>query len=109
MILAMINVALARATLEEDRNRKQLLSFLNGAEQTCCGSLADIPLAVQILVVALSGRNEMRIDFELIAFDTDFTVDKRLAAGMIGQAQSNARCSGHDEVLSEIAKICSKR
>jgi hypothetical protein len=36
--------------------------------------------------MALAGRNEMRIDVKLIAFDADFTVDNRLTARMIGQA-----------------------
>ena len=86
MVLAMINIALARPALEEDRNRQQLLSFLDGAQQARRGDFADVPFAVQILVMALAGRNEVRIDVELVAFDTDFAVDDRLAARMVGQA-----------------------
>jgi len=44
------------ATLEEDRNRKQLLSFLN-ARSKLLRNLADIH-PVQILVVALSGETK---------------------------------------------------
>jgi hypothetical protein len=41
---------------------------------------------MQIFVVTLAGRNEIRIDIELIAFDTDLPVDQCLAARMIGKA-----------------------
>src|SRR5918995_7117054 len=64
-----IDVSLARSAFEEHRNGEQLLSLFNGAHEACRRALADIPLPVKILVVALSGRNELRIDVEIIAFD----------------------------------------
>src|SRR5574341_644044 len=51
---AVINIALARATLEENRDRQQLQPFLDGAQQACRRDLADVPLAVKIFVVALA-------------------------------------------------------
>jgi poly-beta-hydroxyalkanoate depolymerase len=39
--------------------------------------------------MALAGRNEIRIDVELIAFDADFAVDDRLAARMVGETQGD--------------------
>ena len=53
------------------------------------GNLADIPLAVQILVMALAGRNKIRVDVELIAFDADFAVDDRLAARMVWETEGD--------------------
>ena len=55
MMLAMINIALARAALEEHRDRQQLLTLLDGPQQTRRRDLADIPFAVEIFVMALAG------------------------------------------------------
>ena len=100
MVLAMINIALARPALEEHRDRQQLLPFLDGAQQARSGDFADIPLAVQILVMALAGRNKVWIDIKLVAFDTDLAIDDRLAARMIGQTQRDFRFIRHDSFLS---------
>jgi hypothetical protein len=40
---------------------------------------------VKILVMALSGRNELRINVEVVAFDADLAVDESATAGMVGQ------------------------
>jgi hypothetical protein len=50
--------------------------------------------------MALAGRNEMRVDVKLIAFDTDFTVDNRLAARMVGEAKGDSRFIRHNKFLS---------
>src|SRR5262245_52499784 len=100
MILAVINVALARPALEKNRNRQQLLSFLNGAQQARRRNFADVPLTMQILVMALAGSREVRIDVELVACDADLAVDQGAAAWMIWQAQGNSRFSGHQNFLS---------
>ena len=102
MVLAMINIALTRPALEEHRNREQLLSFLDGAQQARCGDFTDVPFAVKILVMTLAGRNEMWIDIKFVAFDTDLAIDDRLAARMIGQTQGDFRFIGHGSFLSNV-------
>src|SRR5262245_40823240 len=46
MFVAMVNVALARTALEENRDGEQRLPILDGAHQTRLRDLADIPLAM---------------------------------------------------------------
>src|SRR3970040_241652 len=99
---AVVDVALARTALEENRNREQRLSVLHGAEQARRRNLADIPLAVQIFIVALAGAREVWVNFQIIAFNGDFAVDHSAAARMIGQTEGNARFVGHNEILSWI-------
>ena len=89
MLFAMINIALARAALEEHRNRQQLLALLDGAQQARRRNFSDVPFAVQILVMALAGRDKIGINVELVAFDADFAVDNRLAARVIGETEGN--------------------
>ncbi len=55
MLLAVINIALARAALEEYRYRQQLLTLFDGAHQARRRDFADIPFAVEIFVMALAG------------------------------------------------------
>ena len=96
----MINIALARTALEEHRNRQQLLPFLDGAQQARRGNFADVPLAVEILVMTLAGRNEIRVDVQLIAFDADLAVDHRLAAGMIRETEGDFVFVCHSQIPS---------
>jgi hypothetical protein len=39
--------------------------------------------------MALAGRNKIRVDVKLIAFDADFAVDDRLAARMVWETEGD--------------------
>ena len=82
----MVDVALARAALEEDRDGEQLLAFFDGPQQARRRAFADVPLAVKIFVMALARRSEVRVDVEFVSFDADFAVDQRATARMIREA-----------------------
>src|SRR6266540_4201940 len=96
----MVDISLAWAALEKDRNCEQRLAFLNGSEQARRRALADVPLAVKIFVVTLARGREVRVDVELIAFDADLAIDQRAAARVIGQAESDFRFGRHEKFLS---------
>src|SRR4030095_351616 len=98
----MVDISLARAALEEDRNCEQLLAFLNGGEQARRRALAYVPLTVKIFVVTLARGREVRIDVESITFDADLAIDQRATARVIGQAEGDFRFC-HQLVLSRVS------
>ena len=51
MIDRVVNIALARPALEENRYREELLAFFDGAKQARRRDFSYVPLSVQVLVV----------------------------------------------------------
>src|SRR5690349_20489409 len=56
-------------------------------------------------VMAFAGRDEFRIDVELVAFDSDFSVDQRATAGMIGKSKRDSRFVPHVFSFSQLPGI----
>src|SRR5215472_7904163 len=56
---------------------------------------AHVPLAMEKFVMAFAGRDKLRIDVELVAFDADLAGDHRATARMVGQAEGDAGFARH--------------
>jgi hypothetical protein len=100
VIDAMVNVALARPALEKNRDGEELLALFDGAKQARRRDFSYVPLAVQIFVVPFAGTGKGWIDVQFIALDTDFAVDNRLAAMMVGKAEGDSGFGGHNKFPS---------
>ena len=92
---AVIDIPLARPAFKEYRQGQKRLPFFDSAQQARCGAFADIPLAVEVFIVAFPGGNKVGIDVELITFHADLAIDQGAATGMIGETKGDARFVCH--------------
>src|SRR5689334_3388277 len=104
VIDAVINIALARAALEKNRDREELLALFDGAKQARCRDFSYVPLAVQIFVVPFAGTGKVWVDVQFIAIDADFAFDNGLAARMVGKAEGDSDFGGHHKFFPSTFK-----
>src|SRR5438309_2392416 len=98
----MIDVSLARPALEENRYCQELLTLLNGSQKARRGAFADVPLAVEKLVVTLSRGNKLGVGVELIAFYADLAVDESATARVVGETEGDAWFGSDRDFLSQL-------
>jgi hypothetical protein len=81
---AVIDISLARPSLEKNRNGDKWPLFLYRPPKRCGGTLSHVPLALKKPVMTLTGGYEITADIELITIDANLAVDERATTGMIG-------------------------